>query len=61
MNTPIPKIQKGAVVDKPGKDAKAHIKEIPVEEPQADEVLIKLEATGGTPAFRKLTVNSVPY
>jgi hypothetical protein len=44
----IPKTQKAAVVEKPGKDAKAVIKEIPVEEPKEGEVLIKMEATGGT-------------
>jgi hypothetical protein len=40
-----PQTQQAAVVDKPGKDAKVQIKEIPVEEPQ-EEVLVKMEATG---------------
>ena len=47
MAISIPNTQLAAVVDKPGKDAKAEIREIPVEEPQEGEVLIKMEATGG--------------
>ena len=43
----IPKTQKGAIVEKPGKNAKAIVKIIPVEEPKAGEVLFKMEATGG--------------
>jgi D-arabinose 1-dehydrogenase-like Zn-dependent alcohol dehydrogenase len=46
MAISIPKTQKAAVVEKPGKDAKAVIKDIPVEEPQEGEVLIKMDATG---------------
>jgi NADPH:quinone reductase-like Zn-dependent oxidoreductase len=48
MAISIPKTQTAAVVDKPGKDAKAQVRQIPVEEPQEGEVLIKLEATGGS-------------
>ena len=48
MAISIPEKQKAACVDKPGKDAKAVIREIPVEEPKEGEVLIKLEATGGS-------------
>jgi NADPH:quinone reductase-like Zn-dependent oxidoreductase len=51
MAISIPKKQHAAVVDKPGKDAKAHVKEIPVEEPAEGEVLIKMEATGGINPF----------
>lgn len=48
MSSSIPKTQHAAIVEKPGKEAKAVVKEIPVEEPQEGEVLIKMEATGGT-------------
>jgi NADPH:quinone reductase-like Zn-dependent oxidoreductase len=48
MTISIPTTQHGAVVEKPGKDAKAVVKEIPVEEPGEGEVLIKMEATGGS-------------
>jgi NADPH:quinone reductase-like Zn-dependent oxidoreductase len=48
MAVTIPKTQKAAVVEKPGKDAKAVVKEIPVEEPKEGEVLIKMLATGGS-------------
>ena len=41
MAISIPKTQNAAVVEKPGKDAKA------VEYPKEGEVLIKMEATGG--------------
>jgi NADPH:quinone reductase-like Zn-dependent oxidoreductase len=51
MAISIPKTQHAAVVDKPGKDAKAYVKEIPVEEPAEGEVLIKMKATGGTNSF----------
>jgi len=51
MAISVPKTQRGAVVDKPGKDAKVVVKEIPVEEPAEGEVLIKMEATGGTIRF----------
>jgi NADPH:quinone reductase-like Zn-dependent oxidoreductase len=51
MAISIPRTQHAAVVDKPGKDAKAHVKEIPVEEPAEGEVLIKMEATGGINPF----------
>jgi NADPH:quinone reductase-like Zn-dependent oxidoreductase len=54
MAISIPKTQHAAVVDKPGKDAKAHVKEIPVEEPTEGEVLIKMEATGGTNPFHNI-------
>ena len=47
MAITIPSKQKAACVDKPGKDAKAYIKEIPVEKPKEGEVLIKMDATGG--------------
>jgi D-arabinose 1-dehydrogenase-like Zn-dependent alcohol dehydrogenase len=46
MAISIPKTQKAAVVEKPGKDAKAVIRDIPVEEPNEGEVLIKMDATG---------------
>lgn len=55
MTASVPKTQRGAVVEKPGKDAKAVVKEIPVEEPQEGEVLIKMVATGGA----KLSVVSL--
>jgi NADPH:quinone reductase-like Zn-dependent oxidoreductase len=48
MAASIPKTQHAAVVEKPGKEAKAIVKEVPVEEPKEGEVLIKMEATGGT-------------
>jgi hypothetical protein len=54
MAISIPKKQHAAVVDKPGKDAKAHVKEIPVEEPAEGEVLIKMEATGGINPFHEI-------
>jgi hypothetical protein len=54
MAISIPKTQHAAVVDKPGKDAKAEVREIPVEEPAEGEVLIKLEATGGINPFPKI-------
>lgn len=47
MTITIPKTQNAAVVEKPGKDAKAVVKQLPVEDPQEGEVLIKMEATGG--------------
>ena len=60
MAISIPEKQKAACVDKPGKDAKAVIREIPVEEPQEGEVLIKLEATGGS-CLRDGTEYSMSY
>lgn len=54
MSSSIPKTQHAAIVEKPGKEAKAVIKEIPVEEPQEGEVLIKMEATGGTSDCQEL-------
>jgi NADPH:quinone reductase-like Zn-dependent oxidoreductase len=48
MAASVPKMQHAAVVKKPGKEAKAIVKEVPVEEPKEGEVLIKMEATGGT-------------
>ena len=53
MAVTVPKTQRGAVVEKPGKDAKAVVKEIPVEEPKEGEVLIKMVATGGVCKFAK--------
>jgi NADPH:quinone reductase-like Zn-dependent oxidoreductase len=47
MAISIPQKQRAACVEKPGKDAKAVVKEIPVEDPKEGEVLIKMEATGG--------------
>jgi NADPH:quinone reductase-like Zn-dependent oxidoreductase len=52
MAITIPEKQQAAVVDKPGKDAKAVVKEIPVEEPKEGEVLIKMVATGGKGPLR---------
>ena len=55
MAVTVPKTQRGAVVEKPGKDAKAVVKEIPVEEPKEGEVLIKMVATGGLCKFAKFS------
>jgi Zn-dependent alcohol dehydrogenase len=55
MAVTVPKTQRGAVVEKPGKDAKAVVKEIPVEEPKEGEVLIKMVATGGVCKFAKFS------
>jgi len=52
MAITIPEKQQAAVVEKPGKDARAVVKEIPVEEPKEGEVLIKMVATGGKAPLR---------
>jgi hypothetical protein len=54
MTISIPKTQHAAVVNKPGKDAKAHVKEIPVEEPVDGEVLIRMETAGGINPFHNV-------
>ena len=56
MAVTVPKTQRGAVVEKPGKDAKAVVKEIPVEEPKEGEVLIKMVATGGMLKFAQVSL-----
>jgi NADPH:quinone reductase-like Zn-dependent oxidoreductase len=56
MAASIPKTQRAAVVEKPGKEAKAIVKEVPVEEPKDGEVLIKMEATGGTYIYLRNTL-----
>jgi alcohol dehydrogenase, propanol-preferring len=56
MSSSIPKMQHAAIVEKPGKEAKAIVKEIPVEEPQEGEVLIKMEATGGINIFQRIAL-----
>jgi len=61
MAISIPKTQRAACVDKPGKDAKAVVREIPVEEPKEGEVLIKMEATGGMCANETFPNDSVPH
>jgi NADPH:quinone reductase-like Zn-dependent oxidoreductase len=54
MAISIPETQNAAVIDKPGKDAKAVVKQVPVEDPKEGEVLIKMEATGGTRQARNI-------
>ena len=46
MAITIPRTQKAAIVEKPGKNAKAVLTDIPVDDPQEGEVLIKMTATG---------------
>lgn len=61
MAISIPQIQNAAVVEKPGKDAKAVVKQLPVEDPKEGEVLIKMEATGGIRRFKIWLMCSLPY
>lgn len=61
MAISIPKTQNAAVVEKPGKDAKAVVKQLPVEDPKEGEVLIKMEATGGIRCFEIWLTYSLSY
>ena len=56
MAISIPETQNAAVVEKPGKDAKAIVKQLPVEDPKEGEVLIKMEATGGIRRLLKIAL-----
>lgn len=42
----IPKVQRAAVLETPAPNARVVVKEIPVEEPGPDEVLVKVEMSG---------------
>jgi NADPH:quinone reductase-like Zn-dependent oxidoreductase len=61
MAISIPETQNAAVIDKPGKDAKAVVKQVPVEDPKEGEVLIKMEATGGIRQGRISLMGSLSY